>query len=182
MMILVTPAWPSQLWYPETMRMSIQLPILLTWRRDLLKNPKGEIHPLVQNKTFKVSGTASLRARSQKEGVTRKASNLIIKSKRSRSNSNHESAWGKRAGWCAERKIDRFCSNTNQILKILSLLFQNGLQYRTINNYRSEISAFHDQIQVKPVEEHPRICYLVLVFLIVDLHNQGTVLFGISRQ
>ena len=47
MMILVTPTWPAQLW-------SIQQPILLTWRRDLLKNPKGEIHPLVQNKTLKL--------------------------------------------------------------------------------------------------------------------------------
>ena len=53
-MILVTPAWPSQLWYPEAMRVSIQQPNLLTWGRDLLKNPKGEIHPLVQNKTFKL--------------------------------------------------------------------------------------------------------------------------------
>ena len=54
MMILVTPAWPSQLWYPEAMRMSMQQPILLTWRRDLLENTQGEIHPLVQNKTLKL--------------------------------------------------------------------------------------------------------------------------------
>ena len=60
MMILVTPAWSSQLWYPEAMRISIQQPILLTWRRDLFKNPQGEIHPLVQNKTVKlVAGTVS---------------------------------------------------------------------------------------------------------------------------
>ena len=48
MIILVTPAWSSQSWYPEAMRMSIQQLILLTWMRDLLKNPKGEIHLLVQ--------------------------------------------------------------------------------------------------------------------------------------
>ena len=50
MMILATRAWPKQLWYPETMRMSIQQPTLLTQKRDLLKNPKEEIHPLVQSK------------------------------------------------------------------------------------------------------------------------------------
>ena len=50
MMILVSPAWPSQLWYSEAMRISIQQQILLIWRRDLLKNPKREIHPIVQNK------------------------------------------------------------------------------------------------------------------------------------
>ena len=34
--------------------MSIKNPILLPWRKDLLKNPKGEIHPLVQNTTLKL--------------------------------------------------------------------------------------------------------------------------------
>ena len=60
MIFFVTPAWPSQLWCPEAMRISIQQPISLTWRRDLLKNPKGEIHLLVLNKTLKiVAWTAS---------------------------------------------------------------------------------------------------------------------------
>ena len=65
------------------------------------------------------------------------------------------------AGWSAERKIGPFCSNINQILGFLTQRFQNGLQYRTINNYRSVISAFHDPIQGKPLGEHPRICSLV---------------------
>ena len=34
---------------------------------------------------------------------------------------------------------------------------QNGLQNKTINNNRSAISAFHNQIQGKPVGDHPRI-------------------------
>ena len=38
----------------ETMRMFVQQPFLLTWRRYLLKNSKGEIHPLVLNKTLKL--------------------------------------------------------------------------------------------------------------------------------
>ena len=77
--ILVTHAWPSQLWYPEAMRMSILQPILLIWSRDLLKSPKGEIHLFVQNETLKLDG---LRARLQKERALRKASSLIIKSRR----------------------------------------------------------------------------------------------------
>ena len=71
-------------------------------------------------------------------------------------------------------KLDMFCSTINQILEFSSQLFQNGLQYRTKNSYRSAISAFHDLIQGKPLVE--------LVFLIVDLHNQGTALFGMHRQ
>ena len=82
MMILVTPAWPSQLWYPEAKRMSIQQQILLTCTRDLFKNPKGEIHPIVENKTLKLVNMGGLRARSQEEGVSQEASNLIIKLRR----------------------------------------------------------------------------------------------------
>ena len=48
-----------------------------------------------------------------------------------------------------------------QILEFLSQLFQNRLQYRTIDSYRSAISAFHDHIQGKLVGGHPRICSLV---------------------
>ena len=126
-----------------------------------LKKSKGRNSSSCPKQNFKISGMDSLRARLQKEGVSREASNLIIKSRRLSSNSNYESAWGKWAGWCPERKINPFCSNRNQILEFLSQLFQNGLQYRTINNYRSAISAFHDHIQGKPVGKHPRICSLV---------------------
>ena len=34
--------------------MSIKGPTLLPWRNDFLKNPKGEIHPLVQNRTLQL--------------------------------------------------------------------------------------------------------------------------------
>ena len=126
-----------------------------------LKKSKGRISSPCPKQNFKISDMDGLRARLQKEGVSREASKLIIKSRRSSFNSNYESFWGKWAAWCAERKYDSFCCKINQILEFLSQLFQNGLQYRTIDNYRSAISAFHDLIQGKPVGEHPRICYLV---------------------
>ena len=34
--------------------MSIKSPILLTWKKDVLKNPKGETHPLVQSRTLQL--------------------------------------------------------------------------------------------------------------------------------
>ena len=34
--------------------MLINSPILLPWRKTLLKNPRGEIHPLVQNRTLQL--------------------------------------------------------------------------------------------------------------------------------
>ena len=146
MMILVTPVWPSQMWYSEAMRMPIQQPTLMTCKERSLKKSKGKNLSPCPKQNFKISAMGCLRDSLQKEGISREASNIIIKSRRSNSNSNCESVWGKWAGWCAERKIDPFCSNINQILDFLSQLVQNGPQYRTINNYRSAISTFHDQI------------------------------------
>ena len=58
-------------------------------------------------------------------------------------------------------KTDSFSSNINEILDYLTDLCKQGLQYRTINNHRSAISAFHEQIQGKRVGEHPRVCALL---------------------
>ena len=126
-----------------------------------------------------------LRSRFQNEGVSKDASKLTIKSRRSSSNSNYESevneAWSKWTGWCAKRKIDPFCSNINQILESLSQLFQNGTQYRTIiivPRYLLLITT----VKGSQWGNTPEFVLWLLVFLVVDLHNQGTVLFGMSSQ
>ena len=87
-MILVTPAWPLQLWYPEAISMSMQQTNLLKER--YLEKPKGRNPSPCPKQNFKISDMDSLKARLQREGVSREASNLIIKSRRSSSNSNYE--------------------------------------------------------------------------------------------
>lgn len=44
LLILITPTWQSQTWYPELLRLSVGNPFLLPLCQDLLKNPKGENH------------------------------------------------------------------------------------------------------------------------------------------
>ena len=65
-LILVTPDWQTQVWYPRVMEMSIANPILLPKLDKLLINPSGQIHPLVANKSLRlvawtISGKSSLR-------------------------------------------------------------------------------------------------------------------------
>ena len=50
--ILITPHWPAQSWYNQILEICIRNPLLLTSQEDLLLNPQGEIHPLVENKTL----------------------------------------------------------------------------------------------------------------------------------
>ena len=104
-----------------------------------LKKSKGTSLSPCPKQNFKISGTEQLKVRLQKEEVSTEASKLIIKSRKSSPNSGN---------YCAEKKVDPFCSNINRLLEFLSQLFQNGLQYKTLNNYRS----------------------------IADLHSQGTVI------
>ena len=121
------------------------------------------------------------RARLQEEGIS-KTSDLISKSRRSSSNANYELSWRKWASWCSRRETDSFSSNINEILDHLTDLYKQGLQYRTINNHRSAISAFHEQIQGKPVGKHPECVLCLREFLIAGLHNQNTVSFGMFKQ
>ena len=53
-LVSITPAWKTKLWYAKILSMSIKSPILLPWRKDLLKNTKGEIHALVQNRILQL--------------------------------------------------------------------------------------------------------------------------------
>ena len=60
-MIIVTPTWQTQPWYPLLLDMSMQCPLLLTPLPDLLLDSQRNKHPLVQNRklmlaTWKVTG------------------------------------------------------------------------------------------------------------------------------
>ena len=97
----------------------------------------------------------------QEKGISKAASDLISKSRRSNSNVNDESLWRKWASWCSRGETDSFSSNVNEILDYLTDLYKQELQYRTINNHRSAISAFHEQRQGKHVGEQPIVCALL---------------------
>ncbi|XP_077978269.1 uncharacterized protein LOC144433780 [Glandiceps talaboti] len=51
-LILITPVWPPQPWYPMILEMAVALPVLLPQLQDLLLSPQGQIHTLVLNKTL----------------------------------------------------------------------------------------------------------------------------------
>ena len=69
--VLVTPGWQTQAWYPHLMSMSIQNPLLLPTTDNLLTSPIEGVHPLVSNGTltliaWKLSGDVSKQLAFQK--------------------------------------------------------------------------------------------------------------------
>ena len=71
-LILITPAWQTQSWFPKLMEMAVAIPVLLPSYENLLSNPKKEIHPLLGNHSlrllaWKVSGKSYLQKEFRKE-------------------------------------------------------------------------------------------------------------------
>ena len=54
-MIIVTPTCRAQPWHPLLLEMSMQCPLLLTPLSDLLLDPQGNRHPLVQNRKLMIA-------------------------------------------------------------------------------------------------------------------------------
>ena len=54
-LIIVTPTWQTQSWYPELLRLSVRNPIILLLKDDLLKGPQNQHHPLIQNRTIQLA-------------------------------------------------------------------------------------------------------------------------------
>ena len=53
-LILITPAWQSQNWFPKLLEMSVKHPILLPRLPNLLTDPKGQTHLLVANTSLRL--------------------------------------------------------------------------------------------------------------------------------
>ena len=113
-LLIITRVWVTQPWYPPC-QMSIEHPVWIPNKMDLLKNPQGEHHPLLLN--------AYLTLVASKKGWS-----TISNARSGGTKSNYESAWTKFNSWCGRRKINPFHSPIQSVLDFLADLFdQTGL-------------------------------------------------------
>ena len=54
--VIVTPTWQTQHWYPLLLQMSIDFPVLIPMNTRTLTAPQGEVHPLIANDTLHLAG------------------------------------------------------------------------------------------------------------------------------
>ena len=52
--VLVTPYWPSQCWFPSLMELATDIPLLLFPSKSLLTSPLGEGHPLTKDESIRL--------------------------------------------------------------------------------------------------------------------------------
>ena len=71
LMLIITPAWPGQTWFPRLLKMSVKNPLLLPARKDLLKDLAGKLNPFVMQNSLRllawtISGRTYLQNKFQK--------------------------------------------------------------------------------------------------------------------
>jgi len=53
--IIITPTWTTATWYPQLLQNLIHNPILLPQSQNLLKDPAGNIHPMLENNKLRLA-------------------------------------------------------------------------------------------------------------------------------
>ena len=74
---------------------------------------------------------------------------------------HYKTGWPKYGSWCLSVKIDPVSACVKCVLAFLSRLFTEGLEYRTINGYRSAMSAYHEKAEGVSIGQHPKVCQLL---------------------
>ena len=160
--LLVTPVWRSRLWYPLLFSLLYNQPLLLPNSETTLLPPSNQkaLKPQLNiNKltlaVWPLSDIASLNTKFLR------VSKIIFASWCTATVSQYKSCWGKWHSWCMEWEINPVSCHLNFVLEFLTALFYQNYQYRTINVYRSTISASHLPIDGSPIGSHPLISHFM---------------------
>ena len=147
--LLIAPVWPHQTWYPALLETLIDTPILLPRLHDLGHRPIRPATPTGQLPAIGRMG--GVRERLASSGISGQAAQLITAGWSKGTSSTYQSAWAKWQCWCMKRDLDPFSCNVSSFVNFLALLFNQGLQHRTINTVRSAVSVTHDQVEGAPI-------------------------------
>ena len=148
---IVAPVWETQPWYSLLLEMTVDYPILLPSFPGPLRQ-ENELHPLVnlQLAAWLVSGVNM-----KVQQFHSQLRDCLWLHGEPGQKKTYSSAWRKRTCWCCERQVDPLSASLDLVLNFLAIQFEAGLEYRTLNVYRSALSATHPQIEGFKVGEHP---------------------------
>ena len=121
----------------------------------------NERQPTTSSKQPPAGWLETVCQRFEKTEVSAETREILLAAWRRNTTNDYSSAWGKWVGWCGERKINPISVSLNAILEFLKDQFKNGKAYRTINVYRSALSAILPEIDSNRVGAHPLVSQLL---------------------
>ena len=144
--------------------------------------PKPKPTPIRPESNISLSSMEGLWQQYSAEGLSDQTIGLLETSQGLGTLHHYKKGWRKWCSWCLSRKIDPVSAGVNCVLEFLSNLFSEGLEYRTINGYRSAISANHENAKGVPISQHPKVCqFLSGVFNKRPQQPKYTVIWDISK-
>ncbi len=122
-------------------------------------DPTGRNHPLHQ---LQLAGWLLSTVRGyQTEGISEQTRKILLAAWTPNTTSSYSSAWNIWRSWCAERvTVNPLSPSLNNILDFFTS-FDEGKEYRTINVYRSALSAILPLYDGQEVGCHPLVCQLL---------------------
>jgi len=114
-----------------------------------------------RTRVVQTDSMAAVDGQYRKVGFSKNTRELLKAAWRQGTQRDYSSKFRKFNSWCSKRKIDPYSVSLIQITDFLSDLFKEGLQYRTINGYRSMLSAVVPQIDNCKVGQHPYVIQLL---------------------
>lgn len=122
---------------------------------------RGSSASTSQQSNLKASGLEGFRRQKQAAGVSEQTSELLAAGWRQGTQTAYNSCWRQWDSWCQSKQIDPFQTSVEYVADFLAELYAKGYEYRTINSYRSAISAFHAGIEGNKIGKHDLICQLM---------------------
>ena len=138
-----------------------RVPSSSSMSQGLVDGPGGPTTPTSEPKQIKTSRLKGIRRQHSAAGVSAQTSELLLAGWSRGTNTAYESGWKRWSGWCEERKVNPLSAGIQQFLNFLTSLFQEGLQYRTINSIRSAVSSTHNPLEGNPIGQHPLVKQLL---------------------
>ena len=168
-LIIVKPVQPSKPWYWELLcKIRFSFPrFQIFWPKT---KPKPTSTPIMSESNTGFSNLEGLWQHYSSEGLSDQTNDLLESSRRLGTLYHYKTEWRKWVRRCISRKTDSVTAEVTFVLDFLSNLFSEGLGYRTINGYRSAISAYHEKVEGIPTGQHPKVCQFLNTKI---YHNKG---------
>ena len=157
---LVAPTWSTQPWYPTLLELTIEPPLILPRSVSSDGSIRSNTSSTEEGSTG-ASRLEGLRRLHLKGGVSKRASDLMLAGWSKGTNSTYQSSWSKWNSWCVTRELNPFSTDVQFFLDFLAELFEQGLQYRSINTIRSAVSMTHSKVEGVPIGQHPLVSRLL---------------------
>ena len=125
-------------------------------------------------------GMSCIRDSFEAKGIPEEARGIMLQSWRESTRNQYGVHLKKWKQFCSERNIDSHDISVNNVLKFLTLLYESGLGYSSINTARSALSSL-DCGSTCPVGNHPLICrFMRGVYISRPTQSRYTVVWDVK--